>query len=324
MMSKVTVIIAVSLIVIGLAILLGVLISCNFNFKNLSTAGFQSKTYNFTETVESLSVTTNTADVELIFSEDGSWRVECYEQEKLPHTVRLENGKLVIAVDDQRAWYDYLGIHFSSPKITVYLPRTTLSAFEADIGTGKLCVPSNFSFESSKVTCSTGDINWAASVSGKLNLEATTGDIQVSEISVGNMRLSVTTGDITAQAITCEGDAAIHVSTGDAKVSDLTCANLSCDGSTGDAMFNNVVASGKLTILRSTGDVHLENCDGQTLSLKTSTGDIIGSLLSEKIYITETSTGTVCVPKSTVGGLCEITTSTGDIYVTHPVAAQTE
>lgn len=323
-MSKAAIIIAVSLMVIGLAIILGVLISCDFNFKNLSSIGYKTEIHHLTETVESLSIITNTADVELIYSKDGSCWVECYEQEKQPHTVQLVEGKLVIAVDDQRKWYDYLGIHFVSPKITVCLPRAALSTFDADIGTGSLCVPADFSFESSNAACSTGDLNWAASVSGKLNLETTTGDIVVSKISTGSLRLSVTTGNIGVKSVACQGDVEFHVNTGDLAVNNLTCANLSCDGSTGDANLSNVIASGGLTARRSTGDVHLENCDGQTLSLKTSTGDIIATLLSEKIYITKTSTGTVCVPKSTVGGLCEITTSTGDIYVTHPIAAQTE
>lgn len=321
-MSKATVIIAVSLIVIGLVILLGVLISCDFNFQNLSTAGFQTKTHNLTETVESLFITTNTADVELIYSKDGTCRVECYEQEKQPHAVRLEDGKLVIGVEDRREWYDYLGINFHSPRIKVYLPRTALTAFEADIGTGSLRMPSDFTFESGSATCTTGDIHWTASVSGKLELESTTGDIALSEISAGSLRLSVTTGDIGITSVSCAGDVGLHVTTGDQTLTDLTCANLSGDGSTGDAILSNVIAAGHLSIRRSTGDVELHNCDGESLSLETTTGDITGTLLSPKIYITDVSTGDVNVPKSTEGGLCEITTSTGDVKITHKEPTQ--
>ena len=49
--------------------------------------------------------------------------------------------------------------------------------------------------------------------------------------------------------------------------------------------------------------------------VNTSTGDVNGTLLSEKIFITDTSTGRVSVPKTTSGGKCEITTSTGDINI---------
>ena len=49
--------------------------------------------------------------------------------------------------------------------------------------------------------------------------------------------------------------------------------------------------------------------------MKTDTGKVVGSLLSEKVFIAETSTGKVSVPKTTTGGKCEITTSTGDIKI---------
>lgn len=316
-MKKVTIIIAGSLVLIGLVMFLTVLIRCDFDFANLSSAGYQEKTYDLTGEVKTLSITTDSADVELLYSTDGSCRVECYEQEKQPHKVQLEDGKLTITPYDHRKWYDYVGIHFGAPKIKVYLPQTTLSDFTADISTGSLDVPANFTFESGSVICSTGSLNWYASVSEGLSLETTTGDIKVDNISVGSLRLSASTGDIIARAVACETDVGIHVSTGDAIVSDLTCTNLNTSGTTGDTRLTNVIASGKLTVRRSTGDVELIDCDGETLSLTTSTGDITGSLLSKKIYITETSTGDVNVPKSTVGGLCEITSSTGDITMSH-------
>jgi hypothetical protein len=42
---------------------------------------------------------------------------------------------------------------------------------------------------------------------------------------------------------------------------------------------------------------------------------VCGTLLSSKVFIIKTDTGDVDVPKSTVGGRCEITTSTGDVEI---------
>ena len=70
-----------------------------------------------------------------------------------------------------------------------------------------------------------------------------------------------------------------------------------------------------MTLRRSTGDVELNACDAGGLSLKTTTGDVTGTLLSEKVFITDTSTGDVSVPKTTSGGKCEISTTTGDIRI---------
>ena len=51
------------------------------------------------------------------------------------------------------------------------------------------------------------------------------------------------------------------------------------------------------------------------LKIITSTGDIEGTLLSDKVFIVKSSTGDIDVPSSITSGMCEITTSTGDIEV---------
>ena len=84
---------------------------------------------------------------------------------------------------------------------------------------------------------------------------------------------------------------------------------------TGDLNMKSVIASGKLSIERSTGDVMLEGCDANELDILTDTGDVVGTLLSEKIFIINTDTGDIDVPRTTSGGLCEITTDTGDVEI---------
>ena len=49
--------------------------------------------------------------------------------------------------------------------------------------------------------------------------------------------------------------------------------------------------------------------------MRTHTGDVSGNLLSDKVFITETDTGRIDVPKTTTGGKCEIKTDTGDIRI---------
>ena len=49
--------------------------------------------------------------------------------------------------------------------------------------------------------------------------------------------------------------------------------------------------------------------------IKTDTGDVKGSLLSEKVFVVQTDTGSIDVPKTVSGGRCEITTDTGDIKI---------
>ena len=69
-------------------------------------------------------------------------------------------------------------------------------------------------------------------------------------------------------------------------------------------------------IERSTGDIELNGCDAGEIFIETDTGNVEGTLLSEKVFVVTTDTGDKRVPNTTSGGRCEITTDTGDIYIT--------
>ena len=72
----------------------------------------------------------------------------------------------------------------------------------------------------------------------------------------------------------------------------------------------------RMEIDRSTGDVELDGCDAGEISIKTSTGDVTASLLTQKVFLAESATGSVDVPRTTRGGTCEVTSGTGDIEIT--------
>ena len=78
----------------------------------------------------------------------------------------------------------------------------------------------------------------------------------------------------------------------------------------------NVIAADSFTIERTTGDVTFDRCDASEIFVKTDTGDVRGSLLSEKVFIAQTDTGSVTVPRVGSGGMCQINTDTGDIFIT--------
>ena len=106
------------------------------------------------------------------------------------------------------------------------------------------------------------------------------------------------------------------VSTGKTSLTDVQCKKLTTTGDTGDIALEKVIATENLTIKRTTGDVTFEHCDAEEISVITDTGKISGSLLTDKVFIAETNTGRINVPKTTSGGICEIKTDTGDIKIT--------
>lgn len=77
----------------------------------------------------------------------------------------------------------------------------------------------------------------------------------------------------------------------------------------------NVIATEKFSIKRSTGDVTFDGCDATEIFVETDTGNVKGSLLTDKVFIAQTDTGRVDVPKTVNSGKCEICTDTGDIKI---------
>lgn len=128
-----------------------------------------------------------------------------------------------------------------------------------------------------------------------VNISCRTGNINIKNINVDTMNINVSTGDV--------------------KLSNINCGKITSNGSTGDLYLENTVATELVKVKRSTGDVKFNKSDAGEIYIKTSTGDVTGTILSDKVFKAKTSTGTVQVPNSESGGKCEITTSTGDIFI---------
>ncbi len=312
---KIWIITAAALTLTGLLIFGGIMTVLGWDFKKLSTSNLETNTYGITGEFESISVSCATADVCFLPSEDEKASVVCYERENEKHTVRIADGTLLIERTDTRKWYEHIGINFNTPKITVYLPEGEYGALSIKATTGDTNIPRCFGFESIDIAVSTGRVECASSAAGAVNIKTTTGDIRVFGIACSSLDLSVSTGRITAENIDSTGSVKIGVSTGGVKLSDVKCKSLSSTGNTGDITLESVIASEKLSVERSTGDVVLSGSDAAEINIKTDTGDVRGTLLSEKVFIAKTDTGTVKVPKTTEGGKCEIATDTGDIKI---------
>lgn len=313
---KIWLIVATSLVLVGAIIFAGVMTMLKWDFLKLDTSKFETNTHNITEKFDNISINTKTADVDFVAT-DGECKVVCYEQSKVKHSVSVENGNLKIDVDDQRKWYNYMGLNFKTPKITVYLPDSEYGMLKITNSTGDVQISQGFSFQSIDVSSSTGKVNVFASTTGTLSINLTTGDTHVEGLSAGKVEITTSTGDITVESVNCVGDIKVNVSTGDIKLTDVNCGSITSSGSsTGDISLKNVIANGTLSLKTSTGDIKLNGCDALELFMTTDTGDVEGSLLSEKVFITKTDTGDVEVPKTITGGRCEITTDTGDIEIT--------
>ncbi len=314
--TKIWLIIAASLILLGCIIFGAVMTMREWDFTKLSTNKYETNNYEITENYKNISIVTNTADIVLAPSENSISSVECYEEKNIKHSVTVADGTLVVEVVDTRKWYEHIGINFGTPKITVYIPQGEYGALSVKSSTGDVEIPKDFNFTSIDISESTGDVMNLASASEVIKIKTTTGKISLESISAGSLDLSVSTGSVTVLDVRCEGDITVGVSTGKTYLTNVTCKNLMSSGDTGDISLNNVIAKEKFSIDRSTGDVKFEGSDAAEIFVETDTGDVEGSLLSEKVFVVNTDTGEKEVPDMVTGGICEITTDTGDVKIT--------
>lgn len=294
--AKLFLILAALLVLIGGVVFGGTMRHLQWDFTKLSSVRMETNTYEIREDFQNISIQTDTADITFLPSDSAGCTVICYEEEKVRHSVAVESGTLVIQAVDIRKWFEHIGIRFSTPKITVQLPRAAYGTLRVSSSTGDTQIPDAFQFSG-------------------IDISQSTGDIRLDHVSAGSITLSVTTGRVLASGITCLGDLTVNVSTGDTQLTDVRCQNLTSDGSTGDLVLQNVIAADAFSIRRSTGDVQFADSDAAQISVQVSTGDVTGSLLSEKVFVIQTDTGRMDVPKTASGGKCEIRTSTGNILL---------
>ena len=312
---KAWLIIALVFVIVGGVMFAGALASTGWDFLALSTVKYETVEHGITEEFKNITINTSTADVTFATSEQGEVKVVCYEAENANHEVSVVEGVLTVREIDERRWYDHIGISIGSPKITVYLPAGEYGSLSVENSTGKVELPGGLVFAKIDVSTSTGEVRCAASSLGELRIKTTTGEVRASSVFAETLSVTTSTGRVALGGADCTGITEIKVSTGDVDVRDVNCGQFTSTGSTGDVNISGLIVSGKMSITRSTGDVEFERCDAAEISIKTTTGEVEGSLLSEKIFVAKSSTGDVEVPRSTSGGLCEVTTSTGDIEI---------
>lgn len=311
--TKFWLITAISLILIGCTTLAAVMFILKWDFSKLSSFKYETNNYQLNESFDNISINTDTAKILFVPSQDEKTSIVCYEDTKVKHLIEVEKNTLSIKVVDTRKWYEYIGINFGSPKITVSLPEKKYGEMFIKASTGGVEIPGDFKFDSIDITESTGNVTNHASVTESIKIKTSTGNIYVENISAKNIFLSASTGKITASKLNCNGDLSLKVSTGKTFLKDIGCNNLTSTGSTGKISLENVNVSGKFLVIRSTGDVLITNCDANEIYLETDTGNVKGNFLTDKVFITETNTGNINVPKTTSGGKCEIKTDTGNI-----------
>lgn len=308
------IVVAVVLIITGAALCALSTVVLGFDPVNTSTVEYVENTYEVSGSFKNISIAVDTDDIEFQKSQDGKCSLVCIEVEDIRHEAKINGNTLEIKQFNEGSW-NFIGFNSQTPKMTVYLPENTYNDLDINVNTGDIIIPAGFTFEDLEIYGDTGDIMSECDVTGDTNAEITTGDISMIGITGDKISVSATTGDILLESINCS-DAQVKSDTGDVELgSVLISGDAEFESDTGMIRLSSVKVSGKLTANGDTNDVELSGCDAGEIYIETNTGSITGSLLSEKVFVTETNTGNIDVPETVSGGKCELITNTGDISI---------
>ncbi len=292
---KAAVVLALICIALGAAISLGALAAVRFDLEALNTMKLGSNTYDVNESFSHIHVEGAECTIRLLPSQTDACRVVCTEGDRVSHTVTVEEDTLTILHTDTRRWYEHIGIYWGEMDITVYLPARTYESLYLKTASGAITVPDGFSFSQAELCSVSGDIEYAADTENGLILKSTSGDLTVRSLTAGSLEARTTSGETAVYSTSVRGALTVQTVSGDVALIDVT-------------------AAAQLDIETASGAISLERSDAETLMIQSTSGDVSGTLLTGKQFLTHTASGDVRVPNSSAsGGVCEVTTSSGEI-----------
>ena len=199
--TKIWLIIATLLIVIGTLIFGLIMTINNWDFTKLATTVTYKTNRQIDDEFNNISIETDTEDIVFALSQNGKCEVVCYEEENLYYSAEVVDGTLTIKQIDERNWYEYIGITMGESDIIVYLPETEYKNLLIEVSTGDINIPKDFKFENIDISVSTGDIKNSA-LADTIKIKTDTGDVKLDKCDAKEIFVKTDTGDVTGSFLT--------------------------------------------------------------------------------------------------------------------------
>ena len=253
------------------------------------------KTSIIEESFSSLIINTDTIDINIYLSNDENSKISYTTTDTYNIDFSVNNNTLEINQYDNKKIYELL-FNFSNLKLDLYLNIQTLDDLTIINSTGDINIVDELNFDN-------------------INITSSTGDTLINDVTCNYLIYKGSTCDVKLENSNINNDLNIKTSTGEIILSNVMSNNAFFTSSTGDIILSNVLVDQSLNILGSTADVIFNEIDASNITVKLSTGDVEGVINTDKIFIVKTSSGKIKIPECTTGGICKITTSTGDITI---------
>ena len=156
--STVSIIVALCLIVAGIAIVCAAFAMADFSFEGFASEQFEDVTYTVEGDFDHIVIATEIHGVTLAPSEDSVCRIVGSESKNYKIEYEIEGNTLEIKVRDGRNWYEYIGIFVDKAEITLYLPKSVYTSLTVAVNTGDVIIPDTFTFTGVSVATSTGAV----------------------------------------------------------------------------------------------------------------------------------------------------------------------
>ena len=232
-------------------------------FNNQSTKLVDSKEY---DEVNDIYIKSNTADVNIEYSDNNKFKVELYSDDYKNESIDLDDKDLKIDLEEKSTWT----LFRKQPHIVLYIPSDYSNKIDVTSVTGDLKTRS-FESASFKIQVTTGDIDIEKAdildittktgdiTNNKVNtilLHCTTGDIRLGEVNK-SLDIVTTTGDVKIDTINILENSKIKTTTGDVVIGSKNNVYVETESKTGDVNINNNdrYAEYVLNIQVTTGDI---------------------------------------------------------------------
>lgn len=263
---------------------------------------YQNVEESFGSGIRGISVDCSAEDVYIRPSTDDEYHVFCSGSDKTSFNIEVSDGILTVTSTTE-VWDSFLALNFGDgAKITVQMPvkntEVPVESLTVDTASGDIQVAEGLLFRRCDLSTTSGDITFKGDVQGKMNMETTSGDIYVEDMSL-------------APAYEC----ILNSTSGTISVKGLNVSALIAETTSGDACLENCDI-GALTVNTVSGDVELEGVDADECYIRATSGDVSAGLAEAMDFHCSSTSGDIETPPSAAnGGLCQITTTSGDIEV---------
>ena len=264
------------------------------NGKGLSC---EMKTYEVEEAFSDIRIEDAECSVRILPAADGACRVVCPEKRdgSVYHTVAVSGGELRVQRHDRRRWYQYIGVSLGDGEMEVYLPEGEYGKLAFLSTSGSIRVDGGFRFESARLESTSGDVQMSSEVKEALTAQSTSGSVCVETAA--------------PEALTAE------TVSGSIALSHVRCGEISVKSTSGRIGLTDAIAEAGLRVKSVSGSIALEDCDGGDVRIQTTSGSVEGTLLSDKLFVADSTSGSINVPLSRGAEKCEITTVSGSIAI---------